>query len=105
METFENRERGFENAFAHDEEVSFRVRIGALRKLGRWAAETLQREAPDAAAEAPAWLAYDRALEGADDERLLAGLADDLKGAGISGHRLRARLAACMQEASRDLHA
>jgi hypothetical protein len=101
METFENRERGFENAFAHDEEVSFRVRIGALRKLGRWAAETLQREAPDAAAEA----LVARALEGADDERLLAGLADDLKGAGISGHRLRARLAACMQAASRDLHA
>jgi hypothetical protein len=100
METFENRERGFENAFAHDEELGFRVRMGSLRRLGRWADETLNSEAPDRDADA----LVARALDGADDEALLADLARDLNGLGVSAHRIRSRLATFAQEAAREVH-
>ncbi len=96
METLQNRERGFESAFAHDEELAFRVRIAALRKLGCWAAETPKSEVVDAQA------LVARALQGADDETLLADIARDLQGAGVSLHRLRARLAAFTQEAAQE---
>jgi len=98
MEPFESRERGFETAFVRDEELAFRVRIAALRKLGRWAAETLRSEAPDREA------LVARALQGADDEALLVDLESELKGTGVSLHRLRGRLAAFVQEAAREVH-
>jgi hypothetical protein len=100
MDEFEHRERGAENAFAYDEAQSFRVRIAALRKLARWAAETGKREAPDADADA----AVARALAGVDDETIIADLARDLQGAGMSDHRVRARLANFVQEAAREIH-
>ena len=99
METFESRERGFESAFVHDEQLAFRVRMGALRKLGRWAGDTLHSKTPDGDAEA----LVARALQGADDETLLADLARDLKGADVSAHRIRARFAAFAQEAAREV--
>ena len=100
MDEFEHRERGAESAFAFDEAQSFRVRIGALRKLGRWAAATANRETPEADADA----LVARALAGADDETLIADLARDLQGAAISVHRVRARLATFVQEAAREIH-
>ena len=100
METFENRERGFENAFAHDEELGFRIRMGGLRRLGLWAAQTIGSKTPDSDAEA----LVARALEGATDETMLSDLASDLKSVGVSAHRLRARLATFVQEAAREVH-
>jgi hypothetical protein len=96
MDEFEHRERGAENAFAHDEAHHFRVRIAALRKLGAWAAET--RAGADAGALAA------RAFEGADDEALIADLARDLQSAGVSEHRVRGRFAAFLQEAQSEIH-
>ncbi len=98
MDEFEHRERGAENAFVYDEAQSFRVRIAALRKLGRWAAATGRREAPEADA------LVERALAGAEDETLIADLARDLQGAGVSEHRVRAHLATFVQEAQREIH-
>lgn len=98
MDEFEHRERGAESAFAYDEARSFRVRIAALRKLGRWAAATLNREAPEADA------LVEKALGGADDEAIIADLARDLAGADVSEHRVRSRLATFMQEAQGEIH-
>ena len=98
MDEFENRERGAENAFAYDEAQSFRIRIHALKKLALWAAASDPRAAPQADALAP------RALEGVSDETLIADLAQSLRGAGVSEHRVRARLAAFVQEAAREIH-
>lgn len=38
MTTFDDREQGFENKFAHDEEVEFRAVARRNRLLGEWAA-------------------------------------------------------------------
>lgn len=41
MTTFDDRERGFENKFAHDEELQFKAVARRNRLLGLWAAGLL----------------------------------------------------------------
>ena len=41
MTTFQDRERGEEAHFAHDEEMHFRVTARRNRLLGHWAAERM----------------------------------------------------------------
>lgn len=41
MTTFDDRERGFENKFAHDEEMQFKAVARRNRLLGLWAASLL----------------------------------------------------------------
>lgn len=43
MTTFDDRERAFENKFAHDEEMQFRAIARRNRLLGLWAAGLLGR--------------------------------------------------------------
>lgn len=41
MSTFDKREQGFENKFAHDEELRFKATARRNKLLGLWAAEHL----------------------------------------------------------------
>ncbi|WP_417671739.1 DUF1476 domain-containing protein [Roseibium sp.] len=41
MSTFDKREEGFENKFAHDEELRFKATARRNKLLGLWAAEQL----------------------------------------------------------------
>lgn len=41
MSTFDKREQGFENKFAHDEELRFKATARRNKLLGLWAAELL----------------------------------------------------------------
>jgi len=41
MSTFDKREQGFENKFAHDEELRFKANARRNKLLGLWAAELL----------------------------------------------------------------
>ncbi len=41
MSTFDKREEAFENKFAHDEELLFKILTRANKLLGLWAAEKL----------------------------------------------------------------
>ena len=41
MTTFDKREEGFENKFAHDEEVRFKAEARRNRLFGLWVAEKL----------------------------------------------------------------
>jgi hypothetical protein len=50
MTTFDEREKGFEQQFAHDEELKFKATARRDRLLGLWAAEKLGLGGPDAAA-------------------------------------------------------
>ncbi len=38
MSSFDKREKAFEDKFAHDAEISFRIRARTLKLLGKWAA-------------------------------------------------------------------
>jgi hypothetical protein len=44
MSTFDKREKGFENKFAHDEELRFKATARRNKLLGLWAAELLGHE-------------------------------------------------------------
>jgi hypothetical protein len=48
MSTFDERERAFENKYAHDQEMIFKAIARRNRKLGLWAAELLGKTAQDA---------------------------------------------------------
>jgi hypothetical protein len=50
MTTFEDRERGFEAKFAHDEEFRFRVTARRDKLLAHWAAARLKLSPQDEAA-------------------------------------------------------
>jgi hypothetical protein len=41
MTTFDKREKGFENKFAHDEELRFKATARRNKMLGLWAAEKM----------------------------------------------------------------
>ena len=46
MTTFDKREEGFEQQFAHDEELRFKATARRNKLLGLWAAEKLGLPAP-----------------------------------------------------------
>lgn len=50
MDSFKDREKGFENKFAHDEELAFKVFARRNKLLGLWAAEMLGKSGADAEA-------------------------------------------------------
>ena len=44
MSSFEDRKKNFENKFAHDEELKFKVNSKRNKYLGEWAAEILEKK-------------------------------------------------------------
>jgi hypothetical protein len=48
MTTFDNREHGFENKFAHDQETEFNIIARRNKLLGHWAAERMSLSQEDA---------------------------------------------------------
>jgi hypothetical protein len=54
MATFNDREKSFENKFAHDAELQFKADARRNKLLGLWAAELLGKSGDDAASYATA---------------------------------------------------
>lgn len=48
MTTFDDRDKGFENKFARDEELSFKINARRNKLLGQWAAAKLGKSGADA---------------------------------------------------------
>ncbi len=44
MSSFEDRKKNFENKFAHDEELKFKVNSKRNKYLGEWAAKILGKK-------------------------------------------------------------
>lgn len=78
MTTFDDRERGFENKFAHDEEMRFKAVARRNRLLGLWAAGLLGKTGDDAEAYAHEIVKLDFTEAGDRDiaRRLAADLGD-----------------------------
>jgi len=81
MTTFDDRERGFENKFAHDQEMLFRVAARRNRLLGAWAAGLMGLTAEEADAYGKAVIQAD--FEEAGDEDVVRKLLGDLTSAGV----------------------
>ena len=103
MTTFDEREKGFENKFAHDEEMAFRISARRNRLLGQWAAERMGLSAAESDAYAKAVVQAD--FEESGDEDVIRKLLGDLTSAGveIDDGRIRTALDAKAVEARRQL--
>ena len=96
MSTFDERENAFENKFAHDAEIRFKVEARRNKLLGMWAADLLGKTGEDAEAYAREVVKSD--FEEAGDEDVFRKVSGDL-GAAASEADIRAKMAELMATA------
>ncbi len=92
MTTFDDREDRFENEFAHNEELKFKVASRRNKLLGEWAAELLGRTGADAEEYAKTVILSD--LEEPGDEDVFRKLRGDLDQASkaVTDEEIRAKM-------------
>lgn len=92
MSSFDEREKAFENKYARDEELQFKVIARRNKLLGLWAAEQLGKDDADAEAYAKEVVVADFDEPGDDDVK--RKVVADLQAAGIeiSGEEVRAEM-------------
>ena len=81
MTTFDHRENAFENKFAHDADLHFKITARRNKLLGHWAAEKMGLTAEETTAYATAVIQAD--FEEAGDEDVVRKLMGDLTSAGV----------------------
>lgn len=93
MTTFDDREKAYENMFAHDAEMQFKANARRNKLLGLWAAELLGLKGADADSYAREVVISD--LEEAGDEDVYRKVKGDLdaKGIAVSETDLRGKMA------------
>ena len=101
MMTFDHRENAFENKFAHDADLHFKITARRNKLLGHWAAEKMGLTPEETAAYATAVVQAD--FEEAGDEDVVRKSMGDLTSAGveIDDAAIRAALEEQMIEARR----
>lgn len=99
MTTFEERKKGFERKFAHDEELKFRATARRNRLLGLWAAGQMGVTGDDATAYARDVVKADLAEPGDEDVFRKIRADFDAKGVGQSDHQIRRMMTELMGEA------
>jgi hypothetical protein len=81
MTTFDDRERAFENRYARDQELQFKIIARRNRLLGEWAARLMGLTEAEADAYAKEVVRAD--FEEAGDEDVIRKLIGDLTSAGV----------------------
>jgi hypothetical protein len=101
MTTFDNREKAFENKFAHDADLQFKITARRNKLVGQWAAEKMGLTPEETTAYATSVVQAD--FEEAGDEDVIRKLLGDLTSAGIDvdDAMIRAALDDKMVEARR----
>jgi hypothetical protein len=103
MTTFEDREKGFERKFAHDEELKFRATARRNRLIGLWAAEKMGLAGDEAQAYAREVIKADLAEPGDEDVFRKVRADFDAKGVDQSDHQIRRIIGEMMAEAVRQI--
>ena len=103
MTTFDDREKAFENMYARDQEMQFRIVARRNRLLGTWAAGLMGLSQAEAEAYASDVIRAD--FEEAGDEDVVRKILGDLTSAGVEcdESRIREALAHKTVEARRQL--
>lgn len=101
MTTFDDREKAFENKFAHDADLLFKITARRNKLVGQWAAEKMGLTPEETTAYATSVVQAD--FEEAGDEDVVRKLLGDLTSAGIDvdDAMIRAALEEKMVEARR----
>ncbi|HEY0028745.1 MAG TPA: DUF1476 domain-containing protein [Allosphingosinicella sp.] len=89
MTTFDNREQAFENRYAHDQELQFKITARRNRLLGEWAARLMGLTEAEADAYAKEVVRAD--FEEAGDEDVIRKLIGDLTSAGVETDEQKVR--------------
>ncbi len=100
MTTMNDRERAFENKFAHDQEMIFKAVARRNKKLGLWAASLLGKTGDEAEAYAMDVIRAD--FEEAGHEDVVRKVAADLAGK-ADADAIRAQMAVLLVEAKAEL--
>ncbi len=89
MSEFDRRKKGFEDKFAHDEEMRFKANARRNKLLGLWAAGLLGKSGEEAEAYAKEVVASD--FEEAGHEDVFRKVRGDFDNAGVdqSDHQIR----------------
>jgi hypothetical protein len=105
MTTFDKRKEGFENKFAHDEELRFKATARRNKLLGHWAAEKLGKTGEDAEAYAREVIRAD--MQEAGDEDVFRKVRSDFDAAGLtqSDHQIRRTMEELLIEAASQIEA
>lgn len=96
MTTFDDRENAFENKYAHDAEMQFRVEARRNKLLGLWAADLMGKSGDDAAEYAKEVVKSD--FEEAGDEDVYRKVSGDL-GSKADETTIRTKMVELMVEA------
>ncbi len=101
MSGMDDRERGFENKFAHDEALQFKVEARACKLFGLWLAEAMGLEGDEAETYAKSIVVANLDQAGFDD--VLAAVRPDIaeKKLNFSDEALLAQLDSFMAQAKR----
>ncbi|HEX8585267.1 MAG TPA: DUF1476 domain-containing protein [Allosphingosinicella sp.] len=89
MTTFDNREQAFENRYARDQELQFKITARRNRLLGEWAARLMGLTEAEADAYAKEVVRAD--FEEAGDEDVIRKLIGDLTSAGVETDEQKVR--------------
>lgn len=100
MTTFNDRDKAFENKFAHEEEISFKINARRTKLIGLWAAEKLGR--PEAEREAYAMQLVESMVSNKTDAALIEKLQAEL-GNKVTQKDIRAELEHLSQVARRQI--
>lgn len=105
MTTFDKREEGFEQQFAHDEELKFKATARRNKLLGLWAAKKLGLS--DAEADSYALSVVMADLEAAGDHDVARKIRKDFdaKGVAQSDHQIARTMNELMAKAVADIKA
>ncbi len=103
MTSFDDREQAFENKFAHDQEMAFRVTARRNRLVGEWAATQMGLTAEETDSYAKSIVQAE--FEEVGDEDVVRKLLGDLTSAGLETNdaTVRAALQDATVEARRQL--
>ena len=89
MSGIDDREKGFENKYAHDQEIEFKATARRNKLLGLWAADKMGLSGPEAEAYAKSVVIADFEEAGDDDVFRKVRGDFDAKGVELSDHLLR----------------
>ena len=92
MANFDERQKGFENKFKHDQETTFKVNARRNKLLGLWAAKQMGLSGQAADDYAKTVVIAD--MEKAGDDDVMQKVLKDLtaKGVEVTPHRVRAEM-------------
>ena len=90
MSSFDEREKGFEKKFAHDEELQFKVSARRNKYIGEWASKILGHNSDQQKEYIQSVIKADFAEAG--DEDVFRKVKEDLKDHNISDEEIRKKM-------------